>query len=106
MQAMSVYITAPTQKEADEISRELLKNKLVACTNQWGPVHSRFWWEGEIQDAQEWVMVAKSQAHLSDSILETVRKVSSSSVPCVLFTSLNGGEPAYLQWLQGVLSQE
>ena len=56
MKFIFVYITNPTQKEAEKIAKHLLKKRLVACVNFF-PVKSFYWWEGEILSEKEFGLI-------------------------------------------------
>ncbi|MEM3054574.1 MAG: divalent cation tolerance protein CutA, partial [Candidatus Bathyarchaeia archaeon] len=53
MEEIVVLVTTSSKEEAEKIVRGLLEEKLIACANIIGPVHSLFWWQGKIDIAQE-----------------------------------------------------
>ena len=50
-----VMITTSSREEAEKIAIALLEKKLIACANIFGPASSRFWWQGKIDKAEEWM---------------------------------------------------
>ena len=68
-----VYITCGSIKEAKYIGQILLKEKLVACVNILSKIISIFKWEGELEEANEVLMIAKTRKTLINSLIKTVK---------------------------------
>lgn len=100
MQAILVLITAGDEAEAERISGALLQHRLVACVNRVSGVHSDFWWKGELDHADEVLLIAKSRAELWPRILETVREHHSYEVFEAIALPILEGNPDYLEWIQ------
>jgi periplasmic divalent cation tolerance protein len=95
-----VYITTPGPEEARRIGRALVAARLAACANVYSGVTSIFWWEGEIQEAAEAVLIVKTQEPLVDALTEKVGELHSYECPCVVALPLTGGNPAFLDWIE------
>jgi periplasmic divalent cation tolerance protein len=39
-----IIVTVSSKSEAEKIEKTLLEERLIACANILGPVHSLFWW--------------------------------------------------------------
>ncbi|MEM9932978.1 MAG: divalent-cation tolerance protein CutA [Bacteroidota bacterium] len=94
-----VYITCKNVQEAMTIGRGLLEKQLVACTNILPQMKSMYWWEGKLVEEDECVMIAKTQAHKMEDLIEEVQKLHSYDIPCVISMALTESNPAYLKWL-------
>ncbi len=94
-----VYMTAATREEARRIGRALVEERLAACVNILPGMNSLYWWQGAVQDEQETVLIAKTRAALVERLSERVRALHSASVPCVVALAIEGGNPAFLQWI-------
>jgi periplasmic divalent cation tolerance protein len=94
-----VYMTAGSREEARRIGRTLVEERLAACVNIIDGMNSMYWWQGAVQDEQETVLIAKTRAELLERLTERVRALHSYSCPCVVALPIEGGNPAYLQWL-------
>lgn len=99
MNAHFIYITAGSKDEARTIGRELVKSRLAACVNIIDHMHSMYWWDGEIQDDNEVVMIAKTKEALVPELVEKVKSLHSYDVPCVVSLRVEGGNPAFLDWI-------
>jgi len=99
MSYIFVVITAANRKEAVKIVRRLLDEKLIACANIVGPVSSLFWWEGKIDEANEFLVFMKSHRSLFKRLSERVKEIHSYQVPEVIALPIIEGLPPYLEWL-------
>lgn len=99
MDACQVTVTAGSREEADRVAEALLTARLAACVQIVGPIESRYWWEGELESATEWLCLAKSRTALVDAVVTAVRSVHSYDTPEVIATPVVAGDPDYLAWL-------
>ena len=102
MKANLIYMTASSEKEALNIGKTLVSERLAASVNLVGPVRSLYWWEGGIQDEQEVVIVAKTRAALVEKLTERVTSMHSYICPCVVSIPIEKGHPAFLDWIEAV----
>ncbi|MET1125146.1 MAG: divalent-cation tolerance protein CutA [Archaeoglobaceae archaeon] len=93
-----VYVTTPSQEEAEKIARALLEKRLAACVNIF-PVRSMFWWEGKIETALEFAMIIKTKAEKFSEIRELVKSMHSYTVPCICEISVERGLREFLDWI-------
>ena len=105
MKANLVYITTSSEKEALDIGKTLVSERLAASVNIINPVRSLYWWEGKIQDEQEVVIVAKTVASLVEKLTERVISMHSYICPCVISIPIIKGHPAFLDWI-GTVTQK
>lgn len=95
-----IYSTAP-EKEAEEISRKLLEQKLIACSNIF-PVSSIYKWEGEIKEEKEAGMILKTKGELADKVIKRIKELHSYDVPEILIINIEKGNDKYLKWISEV----
>jgi len=94
-----VFITTATAEEAQRIANILVSGRKAACVNIVPQVHSRFWWRGKIDSADEALLVVKTKAALLDKLIGLVKENHSYEVPEIVALPIVGGNPDYLQWL-------
>jgi periplasmic divalent cation tolerance protein len=99
MEFRSIYITIKDETEAKNISQILLREKLVACVNYF-PVKSIYRWKGDIEEAGEIALIAKTRAELVDKVIARVKQLHSYSVPCVVSWIIDKVNPDYLDWIK------
>ncbi len=92
------YITWATEKEARELARVLLTERCIGCANIF-PIQSMYWWEGEIEEGSEWVLLVKTTEKMFESVREIVEKNHAYAVPCItkIVVEPNG---VYGKWLE------
>ena len=77
------YIIAAGKKEAEKISRALLKKKLAACCNMF-PIKSMYWWNGKLEKANEYAILCKTTNKKSKMLEHEIKKIHSYEVPCLV----------------------
>jgi periplasmic divalent cation tolerance protein len=103
MSYVVVIITTPNKEDAVKIVRSLLKERLIACANIVGPVSSLFWWQGKIDEENEFLVFMKSHKNLFERISERVMEIHSYDVPEIIALPIIEGSPPYLGWLKTFL---
>lgn len=93
-----VYITNPSKEEATKISRHLLSMRLIACANLF-KINSLYWWQNEIVDEDEYVLIAKTIEENYERVKVEVEKIHSYSIPCVIKIPVSSNED-YFKWLK------
>ncbi|MDQ1336580.1 MAG: periplasmic divalent cation tolerance protein [Thermodesulfobacteriota bacterium] len=99
MKTNLVYITAGSMDEARTIARELVSNRLAACANIIDNVNSLYWWNGEIQDDREVILIAKTRESLIPELVDKVKSMHSYECPCIVSLPIIDGNPAFLDWI-------
>ncbi len=94
-----VYITASGMEEAERISKALIQERLVACTNIIDDMSALFWWDGEVQSEKEVVLVAKTRSDAFERLTGRVKELHSYECPCIIGMPIVMGNPDYLAWI-------
>jgi periplasmic divalent cation tolerance protein len=93
-----VMVAASSQEEARRVGRVLLEKKLAACV-QFFPMTSLFYWEGELQEAAETMMMIKTTASVFEKLREEVKAAHSYQVPEIIELPIQNGSAEYLRWV-------
>ena len=99
METNLIYITAGSLDEAKTIGKELVSSRLAACANIIDNMNSIYWWEGEIQDDREVIVVAKTKASLVLELIDKVKSIHSYECPCIVSLPIIEGNRAFLDWI-------
>ncbi len=99
-----VYVTASSAEEAGKIGRALVEARLAACANVLGAIQSYYWWEGAVQEDSEAALVLKTRADLVEALTAKVKELHSYDCPCVVALPIEGGNPAFLAWIDAETS--
>lgn len=94
------YLTFPTKSEAKNMALALLKERLIACANILPGAESYFVWENKIEKANETVVLLKTRTSNEDKIIRFIKEHHSYKCPCVVFVSLDHGNPEFLRWIE------
>ena len=95
--------TTETKTDAQAIASAVIEKRLAACVQIVGPITSTYWWQGEIETAEEWLCIIKSRQDLYPALEETILKVHPYDVPEILAVPVVTGHKDYLKWLDGEL---
>ena len=99
MEINLIYITAGTLDEAKTIGKELVSSRLAACANIIDNINSIYWWEGEIQDDREVILIAKTKKSLVPELIEKVKSMHSYDCPCIVSLPILDGNNPFLDWV-------
>ncbi len=99
MSYLIVYATMPTLQVAKDIAQTLLQEKLVACANLTPNATSLYWWQGEIQEAQEVICIMKTTKANYAAMQKRIVALHPYEVPCIVAMPLTHGNPLFLQWI-------
>lgn len=100
---VQVLTTVGSQEEAEQLSSALVERRLAACVQVLGPIASRYRWQGQIEEAQEWQCVAKTEASLYPKVEGAIRELHSYDEPEIVATPIIAGSAGYLKWLSDCL---
>ena len=102
---IQVSTTIDTQEGAQKIANTLVEKRLAACVQISGPITSTYWWQGQIETAQEWVCTAKTQQNLYGAVEQAIRAVHAYETPEIIATPIVGGSQSYLDWMRNETKQ-
>jgi len=94
-----VLITSSSHEEARKIAEALVNQKKAACVNIVPGVNSLFRWKGEVEDAEESLLIVKTRAKLFPEVLRLVKGIHSYDVPEIIALPIVEGNPDYLGWI-------
>ena len=94
-----IFITVGTDEEAHTIAEALLEQRKAACVNIVPGVSSRFWWQDNLESAQESLLIVKTKAAQIDEVVKLVTGIHSYEVAEIIALPIIGGNPDYLAWI-------
>ena len=94
----SIYITFPDQSTAEQISHQLVEEKLAACANIF-PIKSTYWWENSVNSEDEWVAILKTTHALWPTVQDRAATLHPYEVPCIIRYQVEANE-AYEEWVK------
>jgi periplasmic divalent cation tolerance protein len=96
---MLVLSTASSKDEARKIGRALVERLLAACVNIVPQVGSIYRWEGEVEEAEEWLLIIKTTRGAFERVRDAINELHSYDVPECIAVPIESGSMEYLNWL-------
>jgi len=94
-----VLSTAGSKEEAQKIARGLVERQLAACVNIMPQVMSIYRWEGEVEQAQEFLLLIKTTTALFARVREAIKELHSYELPECISLAIDDGSVEYLAWM-------
>ena len=100
MPCVLVFTNLPDRASAEKLAALLIEQRLAACVNLLSPCTSAYRWQGEIQcDEEHPVLIKTAQDRYAD-LEAAIRANHPYELPEIIAVPINGGLPAYLQWVE------
>lgn len=96
---IQVQTTTGRRDEAEAIAGELVAKRLAACVQIVGPIASTYRWEGEVETAEEWLLLIKTTAAAYETVQEAIKLLHSYEVPEIIALPVEAGSADYLSWV-------
>jgi periplasmic divalent cation tolerance protein len=97
--AVTVTTTIDDRSKAEELARGAVRARLAACAQVGGPITSVYWWQGEVETAEEHTVTFKATSAGAGALVEHLKAEHPYDVPEILVTPITGGNPDYLSWI-------
>src|SRR5262250_3181974 len=98
-----VLSSCSSEEEGRRIARKLVEERLAGCVSVLTGARSLYRWKGEIEEADECLLVIKSSRDLFDRLRLELEKAHTYEVPEVVAVPILAGSPNYLNWLDSEL---
>ena len=95
-----VLMTVPTAQAAGSIVDQLVGEQLIACGNITTSISSIYRWQGNIERADEVLVIMKTTAALMETLTKRIGELHPYDVPEVLALDVVGGNEAYNAWVR------
>jgi len=95
-----IYTTVSSQAEAKSIIRDLLSQGMIACANVFAPVISFFFWEGELSESEEVVVIMKVKESQRGSVMERIKELHSYEFPSIAAWKADKVDKDFLKWVE------
>ncbi|HEX2312366.1 MAG TPA: divalent-cation tolerance protein CutA [Thermomonospora sp.] len=96
---VQVTTTTDARQEAATLAKSAVRERLAACAQLVGPIASTYWWEGEIESAEEWMVVFKTTAGSFEELAALITELHSYDTPEIIATPVVAGSADYLRWV-------
>jgi periplasmic divalent cation tolerance protein len=96
---VQVTTTIDSRQEAADLARSAVEERLAACAQLVGPIASTYWWEGEIESAEEWMVVFKTTSDRFEELAVLITERHTYDTPEIIATPVVAGSSDYLDWV-------
>ncbi|WP_214414822.1 divalent-cation tolerance protein CutA [Sphaerisporangium fuscum] len=91
--------TVPSAEEGARLAHSITQARLASCVQMIGPIRSVYWWQGTLEDAQEWQLLIKTTATQFPALEEHIKENHSYETPEIIATEIVAGSAEYLGWI-------
>ncbi len=98
MKILLFYTPVANAEEAASLGEKAVRAKLAACANSF-PIQSVFFWQGNIEQDGEVVVLLKTTTEHKESLRQFLEKHHSYNVPAILSWEVEVNE-AYGRWVE------
>lgn len=100
-----VYVTVPNRADATKIAKTVVSERLAACANIMDGMSSIYWWDNQLQEDSETVLILKTRKDLSSKLIERIEALHSYDCPCALALAIEDGNAEFLNWIANETAQ-
>ncbi|XP_068829762.1 protein CutA homolog [Capricornis sumatraensis] len=101
-----VFVNCPNEQIARDIARAILDKKLAASVNILPTASSLYYWNGEIEEATEVLLLIKTKTSKIHMLFSYIRLVHPFEIPELFSLPMDQGDVHYLRWLEEGMEQE
>ena len=102
-QYIQVFVSCEDVTEAQALVRALLEEQWIACGQILNSMQSFYRWQGQVAQAEEVLLILKTQSAYFDKIKQYITQHHSYDVPEIVATPIVEANPAYLDWLDACM---
>jgi len=92
--------SVPNLGTAEELSKNLLLDRLAACVSQLDNVRSNYWWQGSLERAEEVLLLIKTTSQKVEALKQFISANHPYEVPELVFLSAEDALEPYLNWVR------
>ncbi len=101
IEALSLVLCTCKEREALRLAHEVVSDGLAACVNILPKITSVYFWEGEVCEDRESLLVIKTSDARLDELRAAILELHSYAVPEVLVVPVNpeASSHEYVRWI-------
>lgn len=106
MSVVSVYAVFANTEEAEHIGRTVVEERLAACVNILGNIHSVYRWKGAVETAEEVAAIFKTADAEADRLIARIAGLHSYDVPCIATWPIDKILASYADWVEASVGRK
>jgi periplasmic divalent cation tolerance protein len=100
MSMLIIHCTCADPESAAAIARSLVEERLAACVSQLPGVRSTYRWQGQVECADEVLLLIKSTRERYPALAARLRELHSYELPEIIAVDVSVADPAYQAWVE------
>jgi periplasmic divalent cation tolerance protein len=96
---VTVYAVFASDEEARWIGRTCVEERLAACVNVLGAVHSVYRWQGKLEEGTEVAALFKTTAKGAEPLIARIAALHSYDVPAAVAWPVVEAHAPYAAWV-------
>lgn len=96
---IEVHVTTDAPEAANRICMAVVRARLAACAQVSSPIRSTYWWQGEVEQADEYFITMKSTRERFADLAHVIRENHPYDVPEIIALPVVDGDSDYLNWI-------
>jgi len=96
--------TCADAEQGRELARALVAERLAACVNAVPRVSSTYRWQGEVEQAEECLLLIKTTRARFAALETAIKARSRYELPEVLAVPVVAGSAEYLEWIASAVA--
>lgn len=105
-QALLILTNVPDEATATAIASMLVEKRLSACVNILPGVRAVYRWEGQIEQADEITLLAKTTSDRYAEAEAAIKALHPYDLPEIIAFPVAAGFPPYLKWIAQETSKD
>jgi len=93
-----VFVTVPMDI-ADKMAKAIVENRLAACSSVVSTVKSYYYWEGQLKNEHESLLILKTTMSKIDDLITFIKSEHPYDVPEIIAMPVAEGLPDYVNWV-------
>lgn len=94
-----VTSTFSSKEDAEQMARKLLEKNLAACVQISSAIQSFYWWKGDIEQSDEYILTVKTRTGLYEEVERFLKKFHQYETPEIIGQIIDYVDSDYQQWL-------
>lgn len=96
---IQVLVSCESAKQAKTMVDSLLNDQIIACAQIMPTIESFYRWQGQIERAEESLLLLKTRADQFAAIEKKIKSLHNYKVPEIIAIPLVDGSTGYLNWI-------
>ena len=104
MKVIWVYVNSNNLKEAKNIGRMLLKERLAACYSLTAKIENIYFWpprSGKFEANRGPMVILETLKKHYKKVVKRVKQIHSDQVPFIGYIEMNGVQKDFYKWMEG-----